>query len=314
MNIDYTTTALIASVKQKAMIPNSQQLYQDSDVLTILTDELFSDVVPLLMSIREEYLVTLYDQSIVTSQASYVLPPRAFGQKLRDAVLVNSAGREISMPRSDPDDLKHVQSQTFDAFSPRRSFYFQDDAIVIFPDATTLSPFTLRMKYFRRPNNLVATSAAGQITIIDSVNKVVTVSNFPAAFTASQTYDIIKGTPSFKSRGDDLAVTSVDSTAKTLTFTATLPTGLAVNDWVCLSGQSPIAQIPYEAHQILAQRVVVRMMSEMGDQPGLQAGADVYKDMVEKFKIMVTPRADGSPKRLVRSNFLFGGGRRRNGW
>lgn len=314
MNIDFTTTEILDTVKREAMLPSSQLLYTDSDLLTMLWKEMLNDIVPLIMSVNEEYMVTNYDYTIVATQNEYAITPRAFGSKLRDAVLVNSNSRELSLPRAEPDIIKHQYNDVYPSYVYRRSFYFRDDKVIIFPDATTLTPFTLRLKVFRRPNKLVATSACGQVVSWSTSAKTVTVDNVPSTWTSANIFDFTNGTPPFQTKGDDAAITAVDATNKILTFSAALPTDIAVGDWIALSGQSPIAQIPYDVHGLLAQRVVVKLMQGMKDTAGLQMAADVYKDMVDKFKLMVTPRADGSPKRLVRGNALFGGGRRRNAW
>ena len=114
--------------------------------------------------------------------------------------------------------------------------------------------------------------------------------------------------------GDDQDVASIVTATKTLTMTAAIPDGTAVGDWVSLAGDSPIPQIPYEVHNILAQRGAIKVLESLGDASGLQAAADVYTDMVDKFKITVTPRADDSPKRLVSSSPLFGDNGRSSGW
>lgn len=306
MSVDYTSTANIASVKRRAMLPDSQQLYSPDEICAILTEELFADIVPLLMAVREEYMVQFYDQTLSTSQSSYEIPGRAIGTKLRDAVLLNSNGLEVSMQRMEADHLKH-QWWTGDTamFIKWVGFLFQDDKITIYPNTSNLSAYQLRMKYFRRPNKIVTTSNAGQITIINTGTKTVTLSNAPSTWTTSLLYDVIKGSPSFRSRGDDNTITAIDLSGKTMTFT-TLPTGIAVGDWVAVAGESPIAQIPWEIHQLLDQRAAFKILEALGDPNASTSGA-VYKDMVDKFRVMVTPRADGSPKRIVRNSHLFGG-------
>jgi hypothetical protein len=169
------------------------------------------------------------------------------------------------------------------------------------------------MKIFRRPNNICLTSAAGQVSVINTLTNEVTLLNCPTTWVVTDTFDVIMGKPGFKSRADDATITNIDTTTKVLTFT-TLPTGLAVGDWVALSGFSPITQIPYEVFNILEQRVVIKMLEEMKDSEGLKNAADVYKDMTDKFRTLVSPRADGSPKRIVRSSVLFGDRRSRGNW
>lgn len=304
--IDYTTTALIASVKRKATLPNSQQLFKDADILAVATEEMQTDTVPLLMAVREDYLVAKYDQSIDTTVSTYALHRNAIGGKLRDLVLLDSNSREVSLPRLNPDELKKQSSPWLNL----RGFYFEGNNIIIYPDTSALGAFTMRQKFFRRPNDLVPVTDAGQITAINRTTKKLTLANCPSTWAITDTFDIIKGTPGFDALGEGLAITAVDATTKILTFSATLPTTVAVNDWVALSSFSPIPQLPFEAHNLLYQRTVIKILEALGDNMGLQAAADVYKDMRGKFEVMVAPRADGSPKRFVRGSQLFRGGAR----
>lgn len=315
MAIDYTSTAMIASIKRRAMLPDTQSLYNDSEICSILSEEMQADLAPLLMSVNEEYFVQNYDQTIDTTVNSYSIPVRAIGVKLRDVVLVNSNGFEISLPRLDPDFLKRQNGDyayNSSVYLNRPGFFLRDDQVMIFPNTSTLGSFMLRMKYFRRPNNIVEISSAAKISLINTSTKVVTVTSIPTGWTTETTFDLIKGTPSFKSWGDDETITAIDFNAKTLTFSS-LPSGLAVNDWICESGMSPIAQIPWETFNLLEQRAVLQILEGMKDTQGLQSASSVYTDMVTKFKILVSPRVDGSPKKIVRSSPLFGGRQNRLG-
>lgn len=315
MSIDYTSTALIESVKRRALIPRSQMLYPSEDIAAILTEELHSDIVPLIMDVREEYFVTFYDQTIDTSVNSYQIHSRAIGNKLRDVVLLNTNGLEVSVPRGEADHLKHQWGTgNSGPYLNQLCFIYQDDQITLFPNASALGTYQLRQKYFRRPNNICLESAAGKITVKDSATKTLTLNNMPASWSTLTSCDIIKGSPSFRSHGDDLAISSVDVTAKTVTLTAAIPTNVAVGDWVTEPGISPVAQIPYEVHKLLEQRTAIKLLEGLGDTEGLRSAADVYKDMVDKFRSLVTPRADGSPKRIVSSGPLFGSRRNPSGW
>lgn len=304
--IDYTSAANIEGVKRRATLPdNAAALYPDDIICKILTAELHSVIVPLLMSVREDYLLHNSDQDIVSGTNSYEIPSRAVGQKLKDVVLVNSDGRESGISRIDTGNIK--DEPLSGSVVSDRGFYFEDDRVVLYPDGASFTQYDLRMKYFRRPNNIIETSSAGKITAINTGSKIVTLDNLPAAWTTATTFDFIKGTPGFKSRADDKAITSLSTVSKTLTFTDSLPDGLIVGDWVAESGFSPIAQIPYDVHNLLEQRAAVKVLEEMGDS-GIKGAADVYKDMVDRFMVLVTPRADGSHKKIVSKNPLFGGG------
>lgn len=304
--IDYTSTANIEGVKRRATLPdNAQGLFPDDDICKILTAELHSDIVPLLMGVAEEFFLHNKDHDIVSGTNYYEIPARAAGQKLKDVVLLDSSGNESILSRIDPSEIKH---------SSVKGFHFEDDRVRLLPDGATYSQFDLRMKYFRRPNNIVETTDAGRITAINTGTRQVTIANLPVAWTTSTTFDFIKGTPGFKSRADDQAISAINSASKILTFSSALPDGLIVGDWVAESGFSPIAQIPYDVHPLLEQRAVIKILEGLGDREGMSAAGDVYKDMVDKFMVLVTPRSDGTPKKIISRNPLFGGSSRRPPW
>ena len=291
--INFTSAALIASVRRRAMAPTSQLLFTDDELAAILTEELHADIVPLLMKEQEDFLVQNYDQAIDTSVNVYYLPPRAVGGKLRDVVLVDATGNEVDFPRIGDQQSKQaplvVNVRT-------QGWVFEMDRVKILPNAQGLGSFTLRMKFYRRPNNIVKTSSAGQITAINTGTREVTLGNAPSSWTASTLFDVIQGTPFFRAWGEDQAISGIAGSV--LTFSA-LPTGMAVGDWVAEQGFSPIAQIPYELHNILAQRAVIKVLEDMGDKAGMDNAVEVYTDMAEKFRALVSPRSDGTPQKLV---------------
>lgn len=305
MGIDFTSTALIKTIKDDALLPNSQITYSDQDLADILSRELLSDIVPMIMSVREEYMVFPVDQAIDVTVNKYMIPTRAIGEKLRDVVLVDANGFEIKIPRLEPEYVKGL----FVPFTIFTGFFFQNDQIVFYPNTSVLGAYTLRMKIFRRPNNIILTSNAGQVTAINTATNKITLSNVPSTWTIATLFDVVQGIPPFRAWGEDQTITAIDGTSITLT---SIPAGMAVGDWVAENGFSPIAQIPYEVFPLLCQRAVIKVLSGLGDANGLKEAADIYKDMVDKFKVMVTPRADGSPKRLVSNGGIAKGSRTYN--
>jgi hypothetical protein len=156
----------------------------------------------------------------------------------------------------------------------------------------------LRMRYFIRPNRLVTTDSVGEITAINTTTHVVTVSVLPSTFITSVTYDLVKGKPGFDTLAMDQSVSAVGT--NTLTF-STLPTGLAVGDFVCLAGESPVVQAPVELHPLTVQRTVVAGLAGLGD-----AKVKVAAEMAEQMKTMalslLSPRIVNAPKVIVNRN------------
>lgn len=290
--IDYTTTGNIAAIKRIGLLPDAQDTYDPADMVAIMSSELRSIIVPLIMKIKQEYLVSAYDSSIAASAVAAFINSRAVGQKLRDCVLVDSGGQELPLRRYEPEDLKEGFQN-----GSERGFYVDNDRIIFLPQGDNLSQYTLRQRIYRRPNNLIQTSSAAKITSIDTATKTVTCASVPSAFTTSLIYDLIKGNPSFRSHGEDLVVTAISGFD--ITFSATLPTDLAVGDYVAEAGFSPIAQIPYEIHPLLEQRVAIKILEGLGDANGVKMAKDSFNEMVDTSFGLVNPRVDGTPQKIV---------------
>lgn len=302
MPIDYTCDALIESVKSRGILPSSQNTFTDRDIADIFWQELKTTIVPLIMAEHEEYLVNIQDYIVDPNQNSYEIPEKSLGNKLRDISLINGDNKNILFSRLEPESLKNNYLFCWDyRLYGNSGFYFEDDHVVLYPDASNYGGYTLRMRYFKRPNQTVVASDAGQITAIDTNTKEVTLSNAPSSWTVNMIYDVIKGTPSFKCKAEGVTITN--KSGFILTFSE-LPEDMIVGDWVAESGYSPIPQIPYDIHELLAQRSVIRILSSLGDDKGTLSAIEIYKDMVNNFRTLITPRSDGTPQKLTSRNMI----------
>lgn len=306
----YVVDNLVTSLKLRGLPPSSQQTFSTAGYIQVLSEEMMTNIVPLMDSVSEEYFVTNFDITFNPNISSYAIPPRAVAGKLRDVVFVDDTGNEINLPRLRPEDSKS-RSQ-FIRYQPAPwGFFLQDESVVMFlgqnPNTQAGYP-TLRLKYFRRPNILTASANAAQITAI--VGNVVTVTAIPSTFTVLNTFDIIKGDPNFVSRGDDLAVTTILGTD--ITFSA-LPSSVTIGDWVALANYSPIPQIPVEAHLLLAQYGTAKVLEALGDASGMSAALGKAEQMKQQFLQIITPRVEGSVIKLV-SRSGIGDWMENSGW
>jgi hypothetical protein len=294
MSVDYTNTALISNIKRRASVPTNQNLFDETTFLDFLTDEMLSNLVPLIMSVREEYFTQYKDETLVDGTDEYLFPRRAIGQKLKNVVFVDANGKEHPCPRLGSKDRERDESVDGGRLG---GIIIRDNYVQVFPNAKTFLPYSLRMYYYRRPSHLVKTSQCAQITVINTGTKTVTVSVAPTAWTTATTFDIIKNKPGFESLGDDLTITA--KVGLDFTFTDALPSTLEVGDWLAEAGESPIAQIPYEMHATLAQQGSTKLMEALGHQAGLQAAQAKLQIQEKNALTLVTPRIDDKPKRLV---------------
>jgi hypothetical protein len=182
-------------------------------------------------------------------------------------------------------------------------FYFMGNSIVLPQIPTTGS---VRQWHYRRPNALVATSACAQVTNIAS--NVVTCTTVPTTFTTSYTYDFIKNTPHFDWLAIDQSISAVvTGSSGTITFSSTPPSTLAIGDWVCLSEQAPIPQIPVECMPLLEQRCVVKIQEIQGYFEKAKISQAKLEEMEKDVFGIISPRAWEEPKRIIPDPALIGG-------
>ena len=292
----HTTTYLLASLKRRGMLPSTDEALNTADYLAFGDEELQDYVVPLLLSVREEYLKarTPFDQTTVSGTQTYLLPPRAIGGSVRD-VLYSSNGTTFSpLSRLEPENTYSVTSG-----GTPFGYAFDGNYVALYPSPP--SGGTLRLPYFARPNRLVATSAVGLISAINTGSGVVTLSaSCPSTFSTSETFDLVKGKQSFETLALDLTASAVG--ASSVTFTpANLPSALAVGDYVCLSQESPIPQVPVELHGLLAQRIVVRALEALGDGKVVKAEATAER-MKKAVTGLLANRSQGSSRYVLNKN------------
>lgn len=297
---NYTTDGQVTLLRSKYLNPQSQALFTDNDVISLLDDELRSTFISCLNSVREEYWVTNFDQAIVGTTTSYTIPQRASGGMLRDIVLVDPQGNQIECTRLSPVQIK--QTFPFGLQLPLYTFgyYLQDDQVFLYPQqAVNATAYTLRMRYLRRPNNLTAVSNCGHITTIAS--NVLTLDNLDTSWTTATTFDIIQNFPQFNSISDGATITAINTITNQITLT-TVPTGIAVGMYVCPTLMSCIPQMPYEFFGLLINKAIMTMASSLGDSQGYQLAEKNYTETKTALIKLVDPRVQGGRKIVVNRN------------
>lgn len=289
----WTTTDLIASVKRRSGMPAAQASFTNAEVLAIANEEMGSYIVPLVLKQREDYWLAHDEQPLVDGTATYPIPTRCVGGKLREVLLLDTERRAHNITRVSPSDLEGAES----------GFYVDGDALTIIPDNadTAWSNYeTLRMSYFRRPSQLVETSAAGVITDLDATT--VTLASVPAAFSGQDSWDLVSARSPFTVRGADQPGVLAGSV---ITFTGGVPSNVLVGDYVCLPDQSPVPQLPAELHGLLAQKVACRILAAKQMNEKLK-GAELELERMERDSIaLISPRVDGEAVRLIVRNGLY---------
>jgi hypothetical protein len=135
----------------------------------------------------------------------------------------------------------------------------------------------------------------GEIETINTGTNTIT-GTFPAAWTTSDVFDFISGYPGFENMDSDRAVSAVSTTS--MTFSSSLPTGLAVGDFVCLAEESCFVQLPHEAHTLLVYMTVAACLEAKGDRDGLAAAQAKVEKSAGLLRAFLQERVEGRPQRF----------------
>lgn len=309
MAVDYTVNRLISSIKRRITLPDAQNLYSNDDLIEFMGDELSSTIVPLIHSVQQEYWVYIHDTTLVQNQTNYKIPIRGCANGLRLVTMLDTNGNEIDYPLLRPE----MTASAYNWLSPYSTstlygFYMQDDHIVMFPNSVVTNPVNrIRFRFERQPNQLCAVADAAHITAINTGTGVITVDNIPTDWTTSTLFDVINGAIAFQSKGDDIAITALDTIALTITVTG-LPSDAAIGDWFCLAGTSPIPQMPYQMFPYFAQCVANLCMAGMADTEPYKDGKAKENQMKEDLLKLLQPRDMGNVQTVVNRGGMFDNG------
>lgn len=289
----YTTANLVTSIKRKSFAPTGQRTFQTSDLLQLADEQMLAEIVPHIMSLREEYLVTPLDYTITADKNAYRIPDRAVGAMVREIWIVDGTSINSFLPRLEPERINSSQTGT------PEGFYLQNNEIILWPTPNTTAK-TLRVFFYLHPAEHVETTDAAKISSINTSTNVITVASIPNSWSTGDEVDLIRGTGVQEALAIDQTTSSISGTDITL---SSLPSELKAGDYVALAGYTPLPQIPKIYRPILAQAVAAEILEDM-NQPGASKARDKLNALKEYATKMLTPRVHGADRVIVGNNWL----------
>lgn len=281
-----TSEELIAALKIKGSFPTSDDLFSEQDFLVLFNMQIKLEILPMLLKLNEEYFLQSKDYSI--SQGSlYRIPKRAIGTNIRDIKKIDSNGNSVDINRLYEEDRS----------SGKSGFYVIRNSIELSSDFTS---DTLRIKYFAAPGKLVLSTAAAQITSIDTVLNQVVCSSVPTTMTVGTQIDFVQHENPYDLLDYDVLIDSVSGT--TIGFTS-LPSGLAIGDYICLASESPVPQLPEEVHPLLVQSALVSTLSSKKDK-SLDYESKILNKNMEDVITMLDPRIQNNSTKMRTGKML----------
>lgn len=279
----FNTTRLLTQVNLKGALPTGR--FEDQEILDLASDALISLIAPMIVGSREEYYLQDNDQTITANQAAYPIPYRALGMSLREIKIIRGS-EVLDIYRIDPEDVETTDTGTPEAF------YLKGNNVILYPTPDSTGD-TLRLTYFMRPSTLVPVNECAVITAING-NTLTCVA--PTGWTTADTFDLVQGNSGFAVKGMDFSASAVN--AGDMVLSGTVPSTLAVGDYVALSGESCFPHIPAEAHQLLVHLTVVACLESMGDTEGQSKAIATAEALKANFGTLLANRVQGAPRRF----------------
>lgn len=274
---------IISNLKLKAGFPDDNY-FSDANLLSILNDEQKVKILPLLLKLKAGYYIKNKTYTI-TAGSTYRLPGRAAGSKVRDIKLLSG---------SDYSDLNQLFEE--DRQYKRRGYYINGNSIELSSDIIS---GTLVATYYLTPSKLILAASAAKVSTIVSATQV-TVEALPSTFAVNGTVDFVQANQPCDMLSFESTITNIAST--TLTF-ASLSSDLAVGDYICIAGQTPVPLMPEELHILLGQAALVTCLRSKKNKSAKEAKED-YDKILEDLTDMLAPRSDSNDVIMRGQGFL----------
>lgn len=297
-----TADRFLEGLKRRVTVPASQVLMLDADLLAIADDIIRAYLIPLFVSVRQDFFVTSTETQLEDQVSAYDIPYRAIARGLRDLKIVDSSGsvRDVAL-------IPIEEVHRFGSTTLLDGFYFKGDQIVLVTEPS--NPATgeaIQFWWEEPPGRLVTVSEAAKVVSIST--NVVTVTSIPSTITAGVTVDFLKGTSGNRTLDRDIGVTAATGTQITFAL-GDVPSSLAANDYISLAETSPVIQLPNEAYSLLESQVARRILIANGDFDGAKMLDEDIRNEDRNLKMILEPRIQGEPQVIINRTGLLRGRR-----
>lgn len=287
------TTQLLASLKRRAYVPTAGTQLDDTALLSILDEATTEKVLRMVLNAREGFMRRTLTIPLVAGQSAYALPGNATGGTVLWVRYVdpNNPGNTWPVPHCDEVDLVYYPTQSFGFGCV---WYFDGGQLQLVPPPAA-SQGNLIVAYTARPNQLTAVANTLTVVAVTGTYQVkLSANGATIGLTTGVKADIIQTDGVHDWRMVNKTATVVADTA---TFTSWDQTPQA-GDYVCLTGYTPVPQLPDETHSFLALEGARRFASAINSPktPGLTAEvAQLQSEIAD----MLSPRAVKQSKRVI---------------
>jgi hypothetical protein len=277
----WTSANIVSAFKRRAVIPDSQNYVEDSEILLYMNDALRMKMCPLIMRTKSEYFVK-YEEVTTDSDGFGTIPSRAIGERVRKIEWVSN-GQAVVL---DQLNVGSMTQYSYFANGQPAGYIFQDNQIQLLPKAV----FDVNVYFFRRPNGLTQDKAI----ISNIASLVLTVDDVPTDWAVGMTLDAALPYAQ-KSKVEDITITAISGSD----ITVSSATGLAIGDYLTESGFSYFPEIPKDLVEIWIQHGIVLFAESSGYLDMAAMAKSELGELTTNMFQMISDRDDASPKKAI---------------
>ena len=295
-----TVDDLLESVKIRSLAPISQDTFTNTKILKLMTEEMRTYVVPLLIDVREDFFLNYVDVSFEANRSLYPIYERSAGNSFKALYAVSSSGDESKIGRTSVDKLSD-----FTQSGDPTHFFLMGDQIKVLPTPKS-NTNSLRQYYFRTQSSLTQSINCGRITsvAVGALTTVFTIStDLSAALGVGDKVDFQNSQSPFLLWAHDVEIQGITSTTITVNNSDILDESgnvrMGIDDYICPRFQTNIPQIPVEYHTLLVQKTVCKIIGSLGDQRKFQIEMAELKMMEGSLFKLIKSRVEAQPQKVT---------------
>ena len=308
MAVDITTNGLISDMKAHGMLPDG--MFSDSDLVDVVNDSFFKDMIPFILKHREDYFSKYKDFAY---NNVLIIPHEAMGFKLKDVVRLSSDGNYLgNLPRL---TIEEISGYNRGYYRPV-GFYVENNAIKFFPSNTITD--RIRVYYYSRPAFMELNSECS--LVLSATGSACTVDAIPSTWTTATKIDVINSEPPYDPRDANNPTPTIDTvnnqttdptyftiqTLDTVNNVITLSaSGFSVGDYICPRGYTVYFPLPYEMREMLIQACMMRIMIALKDIQAYKLHKEQYEASMDNCALLISPRVDGEVKKIVNTSGIW---------
>lgn len=299
----YDNAELLNQIQKRGLVPTQAGAWSTQDMLDMAASEIESNLLPLVINARGEYLVQTKDVPVASGQQTYQLTYRAAA--IREMSYYRADGVELTITEMAPNQMTQLGLQRTRQGTPK--FYtFHEDRFDLWPIPPTTNGDYIRVKFHIRPNRLTpSTGGTGAVQItgvsIGATNTTLTHGAAASPLTSATVVDLVRGYTPFPIIGFDLTTVGSPTTTTVIANSAmpAAPGNVAIGDWVCTKQLSPVMNLPAECLAVVALRAASTILKSKDAKLAAALAEEAQEKEARLIAGILQPRSRGNSKKLA---------------